>query len=485
MDSNNDRDESDIHHIPVSNRPNMQKNEVNDSAHDDIDDADNSDEKIYDDIVNHTNGMTVDDVLPDTSKIQPPHDERETLHELEPDRQPETPLLPSQPEIPQQSSTQNGFNVNKYFLYTLVAGLVISALISVVAVLIGEFNSTMTQALSTTVSMVAHTIVLLLLVTINNRDKRRSGSLIINTLLLVTVASFITSVLGIWGIIQSQMTGDLYLVYLYTIFAVLWVQLLLKVGQNLIDKPTRIISQIAIGFTALFYLMLLPTIFILSPGLPELYYRMLAATVILLATTSVLTTVFHRIFIFKHPEAKSLSSSKTAWDVIIACVVLFLGLPIIFGLISSLTTYNSFNVDQPITTSQYGETNTATPTPSSNTSNSILKDGKTQVTDEDLKNYAALASGTDCSEKDPYSGLIIMRSIDKGQLTLIDLQSNSLEVKTGYVTFYPRWKKLPVVVDKNCKQIKFTDIKAGDYISIYEPTDGSDQQDTQLIQKLN
>lgn len=243
-------------------------------------------------------------------------------------------------------------SLNKYFLYTLVAGLIISALISIVAVLVGEFNSTMARALGTTGSMVGHTLVALMIVSASSK-RGRAGGLILNALLAITIASFVTSLLAIWDIVTGRVVSDLYLVYFYTFSAVLWIQLLLKVGENALDKATHITSFVGIGLTTLLYALLVPTVFIHYPDrAAEFHLRALAASAIALATASVLAIVFHRIHLFKHPEDKALSSTKTRWDVIMAVVVLFLGLPLIFGFIAAISSYNSYrNYDSTSSTS--------------------------------------------------------------------------------------------------------------------------------------
>ncbi len=241
--------------------------------------------------------------------------------------------------VAEESLQKKSINISKYFLYTLVAGLIISALISVVAVLTGDFNSTLARALGTTGSMVAHTLIALFLISVGNRDGKTAG-MFINTLLLITIGSFITSVLGIWEVITGRAAGDMYLVLFYTFCASLWIQLLLKVGNNKSDKPTRIASLTGIGFTGLFYVLLLPTVFVHYPEkLPEFHYRALAATVIVLATVSVLTTVFHRIHAFRHQEER-VKSKDNGMDVLLAVVVVFIGLPIIAGIMSTISSYS-------------------------------------------------------------------------------------------------------------------------------------------------
>lgn len=384
----------------------------------------------------------------------------------------------------EQSISQPKFDLNKYFLYTLVAGLIISALISVGAVLIGEFNSTISRSLGTTVSMVIHTLLALWLISINNKSHKKNGNLLVNTLILDTVASFITSILSIWGVISGQVVGDLYMIYFYTFAASLWVRLLLSVGDNSVDKATRVVSYVAIGFTGLLYVLLIPATFAHYPNLlPDIYYRFMAASAILLATASVLTTVFHRIYVFKHPEVKQIEKNSSGLDVLIAVLVLIFGVPLIFGIMISLSAHNYAN--------QYDTGTVDRPHPTAGTINrddDRATSGSDEVTQDDINKYIATA-GIDCTTQKKYSEL--NRDVAKGTVISINLQASIINIKYDTGTMiYARWKNnvLPEVVDKNCSQIQLTDIKAGDLISLYDGNTSdiyNDSQDVRVIQKLD
>lgn len=437
-------------------------------------------EERYDSLV-HSDDEQADNVPETTSSDQ-------SMTTEQPDAENSDAAQPSSSS--QVPSTK--FNLNKYFLYTLVGGLIISALISVVAVLIGEFNSTVSHALGTTVSMVIHTLVALLLISINTKSEKQNGSLLINTLIFITVASFITSILSIWDIITGQIVGDLYIIYFYTFCASLWARLLLRIGENLLDKTTHIVGRTATGLTAFLYVLLIPSTLTHYPDtLPDLYYRTMAATAILLATASVLTTVFHRIYIFKHPEVKSLPSVKSGWDIVLAIIVFFVGVPFIFGMMVSLMARNSAyeytasHVKEKQTTSPSTDnipTNKDTDTPSYNST-----PGKSEVTQKDIDAYNATA-GVDCTSLAKYSQFD--RDLSKGTVSSIDLQAGIIYVMHGTGnTLYGRWKNntLPQVVDRNCAPIQLTDIKSGDLISIYDGNTSDryhDAQDIRVIQKL-
>lgn len=340
--------------------------------------------------------------------------------------------------------------LNKYFLYTLVAGLIISALISIVAVLVGEFNSTMARALGTTGSMVGHTLFALMIVSIGSRHSR-TGGLILNALLAITIASFITSLLAIWDIVTGRVVSDLYLVYFYTFSAVLWVQLLLKVGEDALDKATRITSFIGIGLTALLYALLVPTVFIHYPDrTAEFHLRALAASAIALATASVLAIVFHRIHLFKHPDDKAIVSAKTRWDVIMAVVVLFLGLPLIFGFIAAISSYNNYR---------------------SYESTSLTSRKQQSIEEEHQQNTAPTReTSVDCADLPQFQSPKVMRYVGKYVFVSNDEQTHQLT--TNYegstLTMEPMtYTGTLKAVDADCNNIDASTIKPDDTVQLY------------------
>lgn len=402
----------------------------------------------------------------------------------------ETPLQSQASQIPNSTADSSSPKTpyGKYFLYTLIGGILITAHISVIAVLMGEFNSTMGRALSTTASMVIHTLAALFFFTLASKKTSRIVKSFINILSLLTVASFLTSILWTWDLINGGLVADLYQTYFYTFFASLWILLFLRIGENHADKPTRIVSQIVIGFTSLLYVLSLPTIFVESLNdLPEMLYRAIAATAIVLATTSVITTVFRRIYVAKHPESKTIPSVKSGWDIIAAFIVVFVGLPIIFMLTATLAAYDTHNEysESESPESSVRETESRSELPNDE---DISTGGQTQVTQKDLDKYNAMA-GVDCTTMAQYANL--NRDLSKATLSSIDLDTGIMYITyDAGNTLYGRWKNnvLPKVVDKNCSPIPFTSLKSKDTVSVYDGrTDDiyQDAQDIRLVQKLN
>jgi hypothetical protein len=194
----------------------------------------------------------------------------------------------------------------KFFLFNLIGSLVISALVAVVIVLIGEFNEISARVLFTLGMVIVHSLVSLVFIWDNDRQntfERLAFS--INVLFLLIVVSFVTSIFGIWKIIPAETVGNLYQTYFLLGFASLHGDILSKVlkKENYIDM----IIYANYVFIAIIILMLLPVIFInnATTVLGEMFFRILGAAGIIDGTLSVLTIIFYKIYMHKHPEEQN------------------------------------------------------------------------------------------------------------------------------------------------------------------------------------
>lgn len=231
----------------------------------------------------------------------------------------------------------------KYFLYVLIGGVVIAAIVSIAAILIGEINDYIARALLTTLSMVIHAMIALAFMSTTEKHRTTGREIVVNTLFAITVASFFTTTLGIWKVIGTDVTGDFYQLYFYAIVAslIIWAML----GVQVLDTVTNRLMRISVGLVCAMWVYLIPSVF--DDGYPrlwpEIYYRGIAAVGILLGTMLVLTAIFHKLYLTKHPEVSAILADKAGtkkhmpvWMV----VVLFLiGVPValwILGIISAV-----------------------------------------------------------------------------------------------------------------------------------------------------
>lgn len=242
--------------------------------------------------------------------------------------------------------------VRKWFFYILIGGLIVSALISIVAVLIGEINDLVARSLWTTVIMVAHSLVAVgFLSAASNSKNSDADEVVLNTLITLTVASFMTSVLGTWQVFSGDIVGDLYQLYFYVLFASILVFGLMHARFS--DKATALSAKASIGITVTFVTYLIPSVFDNARVLPDVYYRGIAAMAILLSTTVVLTIIYQWVYAIKNRErlagerAKAMAQRHAAAlegrpsmpmpvKVLLIVIAVLFAAPIMFGLLLGL-----------------------------------------------------------------------------------------------------------------------------------------------------
>lgn len=193
--------------------------------------------------------------------------------------------------------------LKKSAIQIMLASLIGAAGIAVFAVLIGEFNDVLGKALLTLFLVTLHA--LLSLAYIDHSSKRTSQTLTFfsNTIFVLLVLSFITSVFGVWGLFPGEMVGRLYGTYFVIAFAALHGEMLYGVtgktsGVDKIVYTNYIFMALVIG-------LLLPIIWVDSEYFGDFYYRGLAAAGIVDATLTIVAVILHKLYLQKHPEETS------------------------------------------------------------------------------------------------------------------------------------------------------------------------------------
>ncbi len=205
-----------------------------------------------------------------------------------------TPLQPAPAEGSRLSKIKLGF------LYVVIGGLVVSALISVVAILIGEFNSVIQKALYTTFLLVLHGCIALLIVLADKRNQI-GKSLIATTILGVVIANMVTSALGVWDILPGDMSSRLVGVYTLLVGTAFIIAGMLRL--RLPHQATTMLGYVSCALMALLALSLIPWIlFHDSPFLSDLYYRAVGAAGILTVTSLLITCIVNRITVAQRPD---------------------------------------------------------------------------------------------------------------------------------------------------------------------------------------
>ncbi len=235
------------------------------------------------------------------------------------------------------------------FLYVLVAGLVISALISVVAILIGEFNSIVQKAIFTTVNLVFHSIIVLLIVLAD--DKNQLGKSIIPTTLVATIiASMLTSSMGIWGLLgENNIAGRLFNVYALLVGAAFLVEGVLRL--RLQKQIMHVLAYVSIALVSLLVLLFIPWIlFFDASWVNDLYYRLIGAAAILAVTSVVITAIMNRISIAQKPELSATKPVMPVYSGAMRGVTIAIGVIVafiwFFGLVSFVYQASTYNERQ-------------------------------------------------------------------------------------------------------------------------------------------
>ncbi len=228
--------------------------------------------------------------------------------------------------IKAEESTRLG-KIKLAFLYTLIGGLVISAIISVVAILIGEFNDVVQKALATTFVIVLHSLLVLAIVSADKYNQL-GKSLLSTTILATVVASIVTSTLGIWHLWADDASWKAFFIYLLVIGSAFIAAGIWKLRTA--HKPTLALVYTSAGLLGLFTVALIPWIVLDATALTDLYFRVVAALTILGATALVVTVIVRRIAIAQdhnllqtRPKAERISGGMLAVLITVGTFVAF------------------------------------------------------------------------------------------------------------------------------------------------------------------
>jgi len=193
--------------------------------------------------------------------------------------------------------------LKKFFVFSFIGSLVVAALVAVVTVLIGQFNEITGKVFLTLFMVVFHSLVSLAFIWDDSRRNTFTKlAFFVNTVFLLIVMSFITSLFGIWKLFSGEIIWHLYQTYFLIGFASLHADILSKAFRK--EKYMDIIIYANYAFIIIVVLMFLPIIFVdnATKVLGEMYFRFLAAAGIIDGTLSILTIIFYKLYMHNHPE---------------------------------------------------------------------------------------------------------------------------------------------------------------------------------------
>lgn len=195
-------------------------------------------------------------------------------------------------------------NYKKLFINILVGSLIGAAGIAVIAVLAGEFSEILGRALFTLSLVAVHALAALAYIDRSSKQNAAENlTFFNNTVFVLVVLSFFTSVFGVWELLPDNIVGKLYLTYGVALFASLHGELLAKTTGN--ETKTNNIVYANYALMAAVILLILPLIWLTDFEFGDFYYRLLSAAAIVDATLTILAVIFHKLYLQKNPQAHS------------------------------------------------------------------------------------------------------------------------------------------------------------------------------------
>jgi len=240
------------------------------------------------------------------------------------------------------------------FLYTLIGGLVASAIVAIASILIGEFTEASQKALGTVFVFVTHSLFILGLIWADT--KNHIGRRIVPTTILgVSFANIVTSTLGTWEVIEGETAWRAFLFYTLLIGSAFIIS-----GINrliIAHRQTRILLQSTAGLIAGWSLALAPWVFDVVERFHPLYFRIISAIVILMTTTFLVAVIMRSIALakskslrIKTDKSDSAPGGLLAYYItigVIASFVWFVGMFVyIADAVNDTQHYNRYNTSE-------------------------------------------------------------------------------------------------------------------------------------------
>ena len=187
------------------------------------------------------------------------------------------------------------------FLYVLIGALVVSAIIAVLALLIGQFNAAIGRSFLTIFILFSHSLFILALLWADSRNDV-GRKLLPTSILALAFANMITTTLATWDIISVDTAWRSFWLYFLLLGAVFIIVGTLKLRVN--QTATQVALYTSTGLIALTVLTLIPWVLDLFAELDPVYYRVLAALSILATTAYMVAIIIRGIATSNDPSLK-------------------------------------------------------------------------------------------------------------------------------------------------------------------------------------
>lgn len=207
--------------------------------------------------------------------------------------------------------------VRNVLIKILLGTLIATSAVAVFVILMGSVTDIMWRVIWTFAAAIFYLLVLLGILqtvpNIGNTPKARSGLFLVNSTLALVCASYLTSMLSIWGVISDEMPWKLHLAYLVLLLGILYAKPLIDVeGVYAKIKPYIYANYAFIGLTCL-----LTVITIIAPDDWKLWDglmgRSIAATIVVNVTLSMVITVLYHLFLQQNPQLRVKSTDRVEY----------------------------------------------------------------------------------------------------------------------------------------------------------------------------
>lgn len=195
--------------------------------------------------------------------------------------------------------------IKSVFLKIMIGCLVAAAGLAVVTVLVGEFNDVLSKSLMTILIIAIHSLVSFEFIDRSERQKTAENlNFFTNSTFIIIILSFITSLFGLWGLLDGELVYKLYATYFVLLFAVLHGDVLAKtLGKSSTIDNVVYSNYVLMGIVVI---MIMPIIYMTnSSDLGEFYFRLLAAAGIIDATLTLVAIILYKLYLQKHPALPS------------------------------------------------------------------------------------------------------------------------------------------------------------------------------------
>ena len=218
------------------------------------------------------------------------------------------PIAPVSTENISTSQPENRINTLKLaFMYVLIGGLASSALVAILALLIGSFNSAIQNSLLTILIFFSHSLFILALLWTDKHNEVGRG-ILPTTLFGLALANMITTTLATWDVISDSSAWNALGLYFLLIGGVF---ILIGILRLFIQhKPTKISLYGAAGAVTAFVLTLVPWVLSSTKDFDPLYFRVVAAVAILASTIFLIAIILRSIALARSPELRATKSAS-------------------------------------------------------------------------------------------------------------------------------------------------------------------------------